>query len=80
MSILISTSLSGNSEFGPGELRVLLRSVGVRVWLVVLVGRILGNESGSSVSLIVSNSSSVRAVNWELVVVLSKSVSVGIWI
>lgn len=77
--VLISTCLSMEIELRPCVLWILLRSIS-GVWLVVGGTSVVAVDSCGTISNVTSNSSSVRAVNWDLFVVLSESVSVGIWV
>ena len=60
-----------------GCLLVELEDV-VAVWLVIWLGSLVAVYTHWSVSLTVVDSGSVRAVDWDLVVVGTKSVSVGV--
>lgn len=72
------------SEAGERKLSLLL--AWVLNWAVVRVGLIIGTTSlvsidgGGAISLIVSDSSSVGAVDGDLIEVCTESVSVGIWV
>jgi hypothetical protein len=50
----------------------------VRVWLIVRTASLVAIDGGRAISLIISNSSSVGAVNGDLLIVSSESVSVSI--
>ena len=77
MRISISTSLSTNCEFNLSFIWILLWSV-ENVWLIVDSRSEVAVNCGSTISLVVCNSSSVWAVDWDLLVVLSKSISVSV--
>jgi len=77
MRISISTSLSTNCEFNLLFFWILLWSV-ENVWLIVDSRSEVAVNCGSTISLVVCNSSSVWAVDWDLLVVLSKSISVSV--
>jgi len=79
MRIFESTSLSANCGWGPSLLWILLWSV-ESVWLVVDSRSEVAVDCGCTVSLVVRNSSSVGAVDWDLLIVLSESISVGVWV
>lgn len=79
MLVFVSTDLSLNLELVPGVFWILLWTVH-SVWLVVWLTSVVAIDGCSTISNVAGNSSSVRAVDWDLLVVLSKSVSVGIWI
>ena len=70
VSIFVSTDLSGNVLLSPGILRVLNWS-SESVWLIVWTSTLVSVNRCRTISEIVSNSSSVWAVNWNLIVVLS---------
>ena len=70
VSIFVSTDLSGNVLLSPGMLRVLNWS-SESVWLIVWTSTLVSVNRCRTISEIVSNSSSVWAVNWNLIVVLS---------
>ena len=79
MSVSISAGSTSNWSSGPCESWVLLWST-LGVWLVVDGSSLVSVDSGSTVSLVVSNSSSVWAVDWNLLIVDTESISVSIWI
>ena len=79
MRIFVSAGLSADGELGPSCLGVLLWSV-EDVWLVVNSRPEVAVDCGGTVSLVVGNSGSVRAVDWDLLVVLAESISVGVWV
>ena len=75
----MSSNLSGGVLLGPGK-------AGVRdwsshgVWLVVWTSTLVSDDGGGSISEVSMNSSSVWAVNWDLLIVLSESISLSIWV
>ena len=79
MSRSVSCYESGNWIFGPSLGWVLNWAV-EGVWLVVWRSTIVSVNNSSTVSNVRSDSCSVRAVNWNLLVVLSESMSVSIWV
>jgi len=50
------------------------------VWLVVDVGLLVSSDGEVTVSLIVMKPGSVWAVNWDLLIVSTESMSVGVWV
>ena len=79
MSVSISAGSTCNWSSSPGESWVLLWSA-LGVWLVVDGSSLVSVDSSSTVSLVVSNSSSIWAVDWNLLIVDTESISVSIWI
>ena len=66
----IPSGLSNKLLFFPGVLRILLGSV-QSVWLVVGSTAEVSVDSGGTISQVVGDSSSVWAVDWDLIIVLS---------
>ena len=79
MLVLVSADFTSDLVFVPGELWIFFWSV-KGIWLIIWLSTIIAINSSSTISNIRSNSSSIRAINWNLFVVLSESVSVGVWI
>ena len=50
------------------------------VWLVVWLTSVVAINSGGTISDVRGNSSSVWTVDWDLLIVLSESISVGVWV
>jgi len=73
----VSASVSAHSERCHLLSGVLYRAV-VAVWLVVNGAALISINSARAISLVVGNSSSVRAVDGDLVIVGTESVSVGV--
>lgn len=75
MSVGVSSCLACHWDLVMLEFSLLDWSI-QRVWFIV--GSFLCMDSSSSISLVVSNSCSVGAVDWDLIVVCAQSVSMGI--
>jgi hypothetical protein len=79
MSVSESTGCARDWSFMPSVSLVFFRTVqGVR--LVIRVGAMSNGYVSSTISRVVSNSSSVGAVDWNLLVVFTQSISVSIGI
>jgi len=76
---LVSTDFALDWELAPCIFWILLWST-QGVWLIVGLTTVIAVDSSSTISDVASDSSSVRAVDWDLFVVLSESVSMGIWV
>ena len=76
---LVSTDESRNWIFGPSLGWVFNRAV-LGIWLIVWSASVIAVDNSGTISDVRSNSGSVRAVDWNLFVVLSESMSVSIWV
>lgn len=80
VSVLISASLSINSELRLSIARIGLRGRVIRVRLIDWLVPIVGSHIHWPVIQIVSSSSSIRTVDGNLVIVWPQSVSVSVWV
>ena len=73
---LVSSDMAWNGKFGLGTLWILLWSVEAVVWLSFVVAI----HAGGTVSDVGVDWSLVWAVNWDVFVIGSESISLGIWV
>lgn len=75
----IATGFTDESLCFPGVSTILDRCAGDRVWLVVRLGSVSTIDGHETIpGVVVAHASAVWAVNWDLVVVWSQSVSVSV--
>ena len=79
MGIWISTNSTCELSWGPSKSSVFNWSIEA-VWLIVWCASTITIDSGSTISEVIVYSSSIWAVDWNLLIVLSESISMSIWI
>jgi hypothetical protein len=79
MDVLVPTGETGDGLLTPSLGGILFHVVnGVR--LIVSGSAVVTIDLHEAISLVVSDSGSVRTIYWDLIVVGSESVSVGVWV
>jgi hypothetical protein len=77
--VRMSTNLSWNLIFIPSKIWILFWTT-YSVWLIICNCTLISIYRSCTISLIISNSYTIRAVDWNLLKVCSKSIPMSIWI